>query len=190
MTRTELRAACRALRVSRSGLAELLGIRRQSVSEWFNDKRPVPRPRQAQIEALLDGRGVRPPEISRTVDPRDISAPPARQRIAVERHDPPMPPASTDSLIGAINGALAMLLRPGAPQRPAEGRREPASPVTAPKVPGSAPASQRHPAGAAAGLARCQSPISGEPGVVSGPCQQFAAPGSRFCAMHALGQRG
>jgi hypothetical protein len=99
-------------------IAPMLGIASQQARKWRTGTRPIPERHLDKLEAFFRERGARPPETPRLIDPRDISAPPVRHRIAVERRDPPMPPLGTGTIIEALKNALRLItLR--APAKPA-----------------------------------------------------------------------
>jgi hypothetical protein len=153
--------------------------------------------------------GVEPrtlPEIPERVNPREILPTAIEHRITIEARDEPLPPAGTATIIETINGLVAMLAsrrradpvprpapaqtaRPqplglfrrddrGQPARPiALAARQPqiidAMPLGPPPAPFTAPHGPR-----------CRWPHTDTPGAPSGPCEQMAAPGLPYCALH------
>jgi len=214
MSPKELKSLMARTRTSSLMLAAALGIAPQQVRKWRAGTRPVPERHISAMRLLFHNRaeslGLEPrslPEIPERVDPREIAPAPIEHRVTIEPRDDPLPPANGVTIVEAINGLVALLpprqradpmprpapaptARPqplslfrrddhGQPARPIA--RPPAAqpqiinamPLGPPPEPFSAP---RGP--------RCRWPHTDAPGAPAGPCEQLAAPGLSYCALH------
>lgn len=214
MSPKELKSLMARTRTSSPMLAEALGIAPQQIRKWRAGERPVPERHISAMGLLFRDRaenlGLEPrslPDIPERVDPREIVPAPIEHRIAIEARDEPLPPANGASVVEAINGLVAMLV----PRRPADPMPRAVSPSTIQPRPLSLfrrhdhgqparpiaqpPAAQPQiidvmplgpppePFSAPTGP-RCHWPHTDAPGVPSGPCEQLAAPGLPYCALH------
>lgn len=214
MSPNELKSLMARTRTSSPILAEALGIAPQQIRKWRSGTRPVPEHHLPAIRILFRDRaeslGLEPqslPEIPEPVDPRQIVPAPIEHRIAIEPRDDPRPPADGATLVEAINSLVAMLVPrrradpmpravPAPTVRPQplslfrrDDHGQPARPIARP------PAAQPHiiegmplgpppePFSAPTGT-RCRWPHTNTPGAPSGPCEQLAAPGVPYCALH------
>jgi hypothetical protein len=143
-----------------------------------------------------------------TIDPAKIEPAPIEHRIMIEPRDDPLPPANGDAIVEVINGLVALLAlrmhadpmprpapaptarpqllrlfrrddhgQPAHPIAPPPAARQPqiidAVPLGPPPEPFSAPTGSR-----------CRWPHTDGPGAPSAPCEQLAAPGLPYCALH------
>src|SRR5437868_14089741 len=208
MTPRELKSLMARTRASSLMLGEALGISPVQIRKWRGGARPIPEHHLDKIEAFFRERGAQPPETPRMVDPREIPQAPVSQSFTITPHDDPLPPANGATIVETINGLVAMLL----PRRPADPmpRAVPAPTVRPPPLslfrrderdlpvrPIAQPPAARppqvidamplgppqEPFSAPTGP-RCRWPHIDAPGASSGPCEQLAAPGLPYCALH------
>jgi hypothetical protein len=209
MTPRELKSLMAGTRSSSLMLGEALGISPVQIRKWRGGARPIPEYHLDKIEAFFRDRGARPPETPRTIDPRDIPQAPVFQSelrhptTRCRRREP-------SPVIETINGLVAAL----GPRRrtdpmlaPALAEAEVATPIARPQplrlfrwddrgLPArpiaQPPAAQLQimplgpppePFSAPRGP-RCRWPHTDVPGASSGPCEQLAAPGLPYCALH------
>jgi hypothetical protein len=213
MSPKELKSLMARTRTSSPMLAEALGIAPQQIRKWRAGTRPVPERHMSAMRLLFRDRaeslGLEPrslPEIPERVDPREIAPTPIEHRVRIEARDAPLPRADGATLVEAINTLVAMLVsrRPADPmptavpaptvrpqpwslfrrderdlpvhpiaQPPATRQLIDAMPLGPPPEPFAAP---RGP--------RCHWPHIDAPGAASRPCEQLAAPGLPYCALH------
>jgi hypothetical protein len=183
------------------------------IRKWRGGARPIPERHLDKIEAFFRERGAEPPETPRMVDPRKIPPTPVSHSFTITPRDDPQPPANGATIVEAINGLIAVLAPrkradPMLAPSPAEAkvaaptarsqplslfRRDdhglPARPVARPPAGlpqiidamplGPPPEPFSVPRGP-----RCRWPHTDVPGAPSGPCEQLAAPGQPYCALH------
>jgi hypothetical protein len=214
MTPKELKSLMARTRASSEMLGKALGISPVQVRKWRGGARPIPERHLDKIEAFFRERGAQPPETPRMVDPRDVPQAPVTHRFTITPRDDPLPPANGATLVEAINGLIAVLLRrrrtdpmlapalaeakvaaPTArPQPLSQFRRDdhdqPACPIAEPPAARTAQIIDAMPLGpppepfSVPKGPRCRWPHTDTPGASSGPCEQLAAPGLLYCALH------
>ena len=213
MTPRELKSLMARTRASSLMLGEALGISPVQIRKWRGGARRVPEHHLDKIEAFFRERGARPPETPRTIDPREIPQPPVSHHVTITARDDPLPPASGATIVEAINGLVAALVPRGRTfpvPAPAPVKDEAAAPAARPqplslfrrdddgqpaRPIAQPPAAQPQiidamprgpppePFSAPRGP-RCHWPQTDAPGAPSGPCEQLAAPGLPYCALH------
>jgi hypothetical protein len=213
MTPRELKSLMARTRASSEMLGKALGISPVQIRKWRSGARPIPEYHLDKIEAFFRDRGARPPETPRTIDPRDIPQARVTHRLTVSSRDDPLPPANSATIVEAINGLVAALAprrRADPALAPALGEAEVTAPTARPQPmrlfrrddghharPIIQPPSDRQPQvidvmplgpppepfSAPTGP-RCRWPHIDAPGAPSGPCEQLAAPGLPYCALH------
>jgi hypothetical protein len=209
VTPKELRSLMARTRSSSLMLGEALGISPVQIRKWRGGVRPVPEYHLDRIEAFFRGRGARPPETPRTIDPREIPRAPVTHRVTITPRDDPLPPANGATIVEVINGLLAALasgrradpmpraipaptvrLQPSSLFRRAE-RDLPVHPTAQPPAVPQPQIIDAMPLGAPSPEPfsvprgpRCRWPRTDSPGAPAGPCEQLAAPGLPYCALH------
>jgi hypothetical protein len=213
MTPRELKSLMARTHSSSLMLGEALGISPVQIRKRRGGARPIPERHLDKIEAFLRDRGAQPPETTRMVDPKEIPPTPASHSFTITPCDDP-PPARNVTIIETINGLVAALaprrrtapmLAPALaeaevatptarPQASGLFRRDdhgpPARPIAQPPTARTAHIIDAMPLGpppepfSAPKEPRCRWPHTDAPGAPSGPCEQLAAPGLPYCALH------
>jgi hypothetical protein len=206
MSPDELRRLMHRFRVSSEKLGKAIGVHPVTVRRWRSGARHPGRGEVHRMVAFFRDLGG---ELMPTIDPAEIVPTPIEHRITIEPRDDPLPPANGTIIVEAINGFVAVL----APRKRADPMPRPAPAPTArpqplrlfrqddrallPARPIARPPAARQPQTidamplgpppepfSAPRGPRCRWPHTDAPGAPSGPCEQLAAPGLPYCALH------
>lgn len=209
MSPDELRKLMQRYRISSEKLGKTIGVHPVTVRRWRSGAR---HPGRGEVYRMITFFRDLGGETTSTIDPAEMVPVSTEHRTTIEpRGDPPPTkravPAKT-GIIDAINGLVSVLAprrhadpmpkptpaptarpeplsllrrddhsQPALPIARQPGARQPqiidAMPLGPPAEPFSAP---RGP--------RCRWPHTDVPGAPSGPCEQLAAPGLPYCALH------
>jgi hypothetical protein len=214
MTPRELKSLMARTHSSSLMLGDALDISPVQIRKWRGGARPIPEYHLDKIEAFFRERGAQPPETPRTIDPRDIPQAPVTHRFTITRRDDPLPPANGTTIIEAINGLVAVLAprkradpvlapvpaqagaaAPTARPRPVslfrrDDHGQSARPIAQPPAARQPQIIDAMPLGpspepfSAPRGPRCRWTHTDTPGAPSGQCEQLAAPGLPYCALH------
>lgn len=210
MSPDELRKLMHRFRVSSEKLGKAIGVHPVTVRRWRSGARHPGRGEAQRMMAFFrDLAHERTPRI----EPAEIVPKPIEHRITVEPRVARLPPAKRAvrpkaGLVEAINGlvaALAPSLRTDCNPRPApalaaqpqplspsrrDDHGQPVRPIAQPSAASHSQIIDALPLGpppepfSAPRGPRCCWPHTVVPGAPSGPCEQLAAPGLPYCALH------
>jgi hypothetical protein len=210
MSPDDLRRLMHRFRVSSEKLGKAIGVHPVTVRRWRSGTRHPGRDEVHRMVAFFRDLGGEP---TPTIDPAEIVPAPIEHRITIEpRADPPPPTKRTvptrAGIVDVINGLVAVL----APRKRADPMPRPApAPIARPQplslfrrddhdqpiCPIARPPAARQPQiidvmplgpppepFSPPRGPRCRWPHTNAPGASSRPCEQLAAPGLPYCALH------